>query len=89
VVLALLSILVGESCLLVSWCAGDRCSMTGSDENRGRSRRPGAEDQGWSSTGRVLDSRTIERLDDVVCGLHHAQGARVSWFGLKTKVDNF
>jgi hypothetical protein len=35
-----------ESCLLVSWCSGDRCSMAGSDEDRGRSRRLGAEDQG-------------------------------------------
>jgi hypothetical protein len=32
--------------LLVSWCAGDRCDMAFSDEDRGRSRRPGAEDQG-------------------------------------------
>jgi hypothetical protein len=38
----------GESRLLVSWCAGGRCDMTGSDEDRGRSRRPGADDQGWS-----------------------------------------
>jgi hypothetical protein len=37
----------GESCLLVSWCAGDRCSMACSDEDRGRSRRPGVEDRGW------------------------------------------
>jgi hypothetical protein len=34
--------------LLVLWCAYGRCGMTGSDEDRGRSRRPGAEDQGWS-----------------------------------------
>jgi hypothetical protein len=34
--------------LLVSWCVGDRCGMTRSDEDHGRSRRPGAEDQGWS-----------------------------------------
>jgi hypothetical protein len=38
----------GESCLLVSWCASGRCDMVGSDEDDGRSRRPGAEDQGWS-----------------------------------------
>jgi hypothetical protein len=38
----------GESRLLVSWCAGDRCDMTCSDEDRGISRRPGAEDRGWS-----------------------------------------
>jgi hypothetical protein len=34
--------------LLVSWCVGGRCGMTCSDEDRGRSRRPGADDQGWS-----------------------------------------
>jgi hypothetical protein len=33
-----------ESRLLVSWCAGGRCGMTCSDEDRGRSRRLGAED---------------------------------------------
>jgi hypothetical protein len=38
----------GESRLLVSWCAGGRCGMTYSDEDRVRSRRPGAEDRGWS-----------------------------------------
>jgi hypothetical protein len=49
-----LSILCGELRLLVSWCAGDRCGMMSSDKDRGRSRRPSAEDQGWSSTGWVL-----------------------------------
>jgi hypothetical protein len=34
--------------LLVSWCASGRCGMVSSDEDRGRSRRPGAEDWGWS-----------------------------------------
>jgi hypothetical protein len=45
----------GESCLLVSWCAGGRCAMACSDEDRGKSWRPGAEDWGWShrSRGRV------------------------------------
>jgi hypothetical protein len=60
--------------LLVSWCVGDRCNMTGSDEDRGRRRIPGAEDRGWSSTGRVLGARMIERSSDAVCGLHRAQG---------------
>jgi hypothetical protein len=50
VVLPLLSILGGESCLLVSWCAGDRCDMAGSDDDHDRSRRHGAEDWGWPST---------------------------------------
>jgi hypothetical protein len=36
----------GESHLIVSWCACGRCDMAGSDEDRGRSRRLGAEDQG-------------------------------------------
>jgi hypothetical protein len=46
--------------------------MMGSDEDRGRSRRLGAEDRGWSSTGRVLSGRMIERSGDVVCDLHRA-----------------
>jgi hypothetical protein len=37
-----------ESCLLVSWCASGRYGMVGSNEDRGRSRRPDAEDQRWS-----------------------------------------
>jgi hypothetical protein len=44
-----LSISYGESRLLVSWCEGDSCGMTDSDEDRDRNRRPGAEDRGWSS----------------------------------------
>jgi hypothetical protein len=36
-----------ESYLLVSCCAGDMCGMTYSDEDHGRSRRPGVEDRGW------------------------------------------
>jgi hypothetical protein len=39
---------VGESYLLVSWCASGMCGMSCSDEDRGRSRRLGAEDRGWS-----------------------------------------
>jgi hypothetical protein len=47
--------------LLVSWCAGGRCGMTYSDEDRGRSRRPGAEDQGCShrSGTRWPDGREV------------------------------
>jgi hypothetical protein len=48
--------------------------MVGSNEDRGRSRRLGAEDQGWSSTGRVLGGQMIERLGDTVYGLRCAQG---------------
>jgi hypothetical protein len=60
--------------LLVSWCADGRCNMAGSDEDHGRSRRPGAEDRGWSSTGRVLGGRMIEWSGDAVCSLYRAQG---------------
>jgi hypothetical protein len=85
--------------LLVSWCAGDRCGMAGSDEDRDRSRRPGVEDRGWSSTGRVFGGRTIGRSGDAVCGLHRARGDKervflsldskprltaCQWFHLKT-----
>jgi hypothetical protein len=69
----LLSILCGESRLLVSWCVGDRCNMAGSDENLDRSRGPSVEDQGWSRIGRVLGGQTIGRSGDAVCGLHRAQ----------------
>jgi hypothetical protein len=61
-----------ESCLHVSWCVGGRCGMAGSDEDRGRSRRPSAEDRGWSSIGRVLGSRVIRRSGDTVCSLDRA-----------------
>jgi hypothetical protein len=47
--------------------------MADSDEDRGRSRRLGAEEQGWSSTGQIIDGRTIKRLGDAVYGLYHAQ----------------
>jgi hypothetical protein len=61
--------------------------MAGSDEDRGRSRRPSVEDRGWSGTGRVLGGRTIERLDDVVCSLYRAQGDEEREFlGLASKL---
>jgi hypothetical protein len=46
VVLLPLSYSCGESHLLVSWYVGGRCGMEGSNENHGRSRRPGAKDRG-------------------------------------------
>jgi hypothetical protein len=61
-----------ESRLLFSWCVGGRCGMTCSDENRGRSRRPGAEDQD-DRTGRVLGGWAVERSGDAVCSLHLAR----------------
>jgi hypothetical protein len=54
--------------LFVSWRAGDRCNMVGSDENHDSSRRPGTEDRGCSCTSRVLDGRMIGRSGDAVCG---------------------
>jgi hypothetical protein len=50
------------------------CLSCGSDEDRDRSRRPDAEDQGWSNTGRVLSGRTIGRSGDIMCGMYRAQG---------------
>jgi hypothetical protein len=46
--------------------------MASSDKDLGRSRRPGVEDQGWSSIGRVLGGRMIERSGDAVRGLYRA-----------------
>jgi hypothetical protein len=37
-------VLCRESHLLVSWCTGGKCGMANSDEDHGRSRRPGTED---------------------------------------------
>jgi hypothetical protein len=64
---------IRESRLFASWCVGGRCGMACSDENRGRSRRPGAEDRD-GRTGRVLGSRAVERSGGTVCGLHLARG---------------
>jgi hypothetical protein len=79
-VLPLLSILVGESCLLVLWCAGVRCDMVDSDKDCGWSRRIGVEDQGWSSIDRVLGGRTVEISGDAWCSLHRAQGQKECGF---------
>jgi hypothetical protein len=46
--------------------------MAGCDEDHGRSRRHNAKNQGWSSIGRLLGGRTIEKSGDVVCSLHRA-----------------
>jgi hypothetical protein len=47
--------------------------MACNDEDRGRSRRHGAEDRD-GRTGRVLGGRAVERSGGVVCGLHLARG---------------
>jgi hypothetical protein len=67
------SVSFGESRLLVSWSAGGRCDMTCSDEDRGRSRRPGAEDQGWSHRPgtRWPGGREV--------GWHHVRSASDMW----------
>jgi hypothetical protein len=49
-----------------------KLGMSCHGEDRDRSRRPGAEDQGWSSIGQILGVRMIERLGDIVCGLYRA-----------------
>jgi hypothetical protein len=80
----------GESRLLVSWRAGGRCGMACSDEDRGRHRRPGAEDRGWShrSGTRWPADREVRwcRVWSVSCMWR--RGARVSWLSLKNKVNN-
>jgi hypothetical protein len=48
--------------------------MVSSDEDLSKSRRPGAEDRGWSSIGQVLGGWTIGRSSDAVCGLYRAHG---------------
>jgi hypothetical protein len=66
--------LCGESCSLILWCVDDKCNMMDNNEDLGRSRRPGVEDRGWSSTCQILDGRMIERSGDTVCDLYRAQG---------------
>jgi hypothetical protein len=62
---------VGESRLLVSWCAGAALcaamkTVTGVGDLVQRTRD--------GRTGRVLGGRTVERSDGAVCGLHLARG---------------
>jgi hypothetical protein len=61
-----------ESRLLVSWCAGGRCDMACSDEDHDRSRRPGAEDRGWSHRSDTRWPGMVERSGGAVSGLHLA-----------------
>jgi hypothetical protein len=62
--------------------------MMCSDENRGRSRRPGAEDRGWSHMsdtrwpgGREIGRRRVRSAP----GMWRLE-AWISWLSLKTKV---
>jgi hypothetical protein len=60
--------------------------MAGNDEDRGKSRRLAVEDQGWSSTGRVLGGRMIKMSSYAMCDLHHVQRDEVLGFlGLASK----
>jgi hypothetical protein len=74
--------------LLVSWCADGRCDMTCIDENRGRSRRPGAEDRGWSHRLGTRWSGDQEVLWRRVRSAPYTwrRAVRVSWLSQKTKV---
>jgi hypothetical protein len=47
--------------------------MVCSNEDHGRSRRPGVEDRD-GHTGRVLGGWAVERSGGAVCGLHRARG---------------
>jgi hypothetical protein len=75
--------------LLISWCAGGRCGMTCSDGDRGRSRRPDADDLVWlhrSGTrwpgGREVGWRRVRSAPST-----WRLEARVSWLSLKKKVE--
>jgi hypothetical protein len=68
-----LSLSHSENRVYLSRGVGNRCDKTCSDEDRGRSRRPGAEHRN-GRTGRVLSGRVIERSGDAMCGLHRARG---------------
>jgi hypothetical protein len=75
--------------LFVPWGAGGRCGMTCNDEDLGRSRRPGAEDRGWSHRsgtqwpgGREVGWRRVRSAPGT-----WRLGARISSLSIKTKVD--
>jgi hypothetical protein len=64
--------------------------MAYNDDDHGRSRRPGAEDRGWSHRsgirwlgGREVGWRRVRFAPDT-----WRLAARVSWLSLKTKVDS-
>jgi hypothetical protein len=63
----------GESCLLVLCCAGGRCGMACSDEDRGRVGDL-VQRTGDGRTDRVLGGWAVERSGGAVCGLHVTNG---------------
>jgi hypothetical protein len=78
-----------ESRLLVLWYAGGMRGLACNDEDRGRSRRPGAEDRGWSHRsgtqwpdGREVGWRRVRSAPGM-----WRLGGRVSWLSLETEVD--
>jgi hypothetical protein len=80
----------GESRLLVSWCVGDKCGMSGSDENCDRSRKPDAEDRVWSH---MSGTQWPNDREVVWCCVRSAPyiwrwESRVSWSSLKTRVNS-
>jgi hypothetical protein len=81
-------ILFGESCWLISWCAGNMCSVMGSNEDCGRSTRPGAEDREWSHRSDTWWPHNQEVgwswVRSTPCT--RRWGAWVCWLSLKTKV---
>jgi hypothetical protein len=61
----------GELCLLVSWCAGDRCSMVCSDEEHGGSRRRCRGPGMVAQVGYSVAERSWGRMAScVVCTVH-------------------
>jgi hypothetical protein len=48
--------------------------MVGSDDDRGKSMKLGAEDRRSSGISQVLGGRTIGRLGDIMCDPHHTRG---------------
>jgi hypothetical protein len=75
--------------LLVSWCAGGSCGMACNDEDRGKSRRPVAEDREGShrSGTRWPGDREVGWHRVRSAPYTWRRGVRVSWLSLKTKVD--
>jgi hypothetical protein len=75
--------------LLFSWCAGGRYGMACNEEDHGRSRRPSAEDRGWSHRSGTQWSGDREVgwccMRSAPCTWR--RGAHVSWLSPKTKVD--
>jgi hypothetical protein len=64
----------GESCLLVSWYVGGRCSMACAVTRTMAGVGDLVQRTGDGHTGWVLGDRAVERSGGTVCGLHLACG---------------